>query len=388
MVALDADSDGTTDLVLGSSGVKSGSATVGAIYVFNGPCSGSLSISDADAEIASSDTDNRQLGFHMTSPGDVNGDGDDDLLIVATNGIVGSSSTSTSGWLGLLYGPITSDVDVTKDLEWQLYDTSSSGFRGRHVVTGDLDGDGHTDAVWAHGTNAYLAKGPLSGISSGAITSETTYNPTQWVQTVAAGDLDGDGQDDFISADYLSGNSTLAVQFGPVSTFSIDENITTANSTLVSEHPVVADLDGDGTGDLVAGEYYSNAVYLFSGPVTSGTSANVASATLSCNSDEGCGRSIITGDADGDGQMDLFVGYGLLTVGSNTKEGATYLFYGPLSGSFTATDADTSIDGNGTDDRLGTWIDSDGDLDGDGEDELWVSHDTYNGVLLFDGGDI
>ena len=79
----DLDSDGNADLVLGAWGVDSGSGTsdVGAVYVFGGPVSGTLTTSSADAILTGEDASSA-LG-ECVRVADLDGDGQLDVLAPA-----------------------------------------------------------------------------------------------------------------------------------------------------------------------------------------------------------------------------------------------------------------------------------------------------------------
>ena len=78
----DLDSDGHADLVLGAWGVDSSSdSAVGAIYVFNGPLSGTTDVSAADGTITG-DTAESELGQCVLAA-DLNSDGQLDVLAPA-----------------------------------------------------------------------------------------------------------------------------------------------------------------------------------------------------------------------------------------------------------------------------------------------------------------
>jgi hypothetical protein len=90
------------------------------------------------------------------------------------------------------------------------------------------------------------------------------------------------------------------------------------------------------------------------------------------------------GDFDGDGHDDL-------VLGDPSGSGTVYLYYGPLvSGSFTASDADGDITGDG--DAFGVSLEA-GDADADGCDDLVIGADGDDTVgsgagaaFLFFGG--
>ena len=78
------------------------------------------------------------------------------------------------------------------------------------------------------------------------------------------------------------------------------------------------------------------------------------------------GMSTDVGDFDGDGELDFLVGS---TNAGSLEQGASYLFYGPLSGSVSTDEADIIIEGEEVDDAASPAIFA-GDLSGDGNNDI------------------
>ncbi len=89
--------------------------------------------------------------------------------------------------------------------------------------------------------------------------------------------------------------------------------------------------------------------------------------------------SLATADIDGDGSADLIAGaYGHDLSSGNQNSGRAYVFFGPLTGSETAASAGTTISGAAGGDRFGTSIASAGDFDGDDTDDLIIGSEGHN----------
>ena len=322
----------------------------------------------------------------MAAVGDVDNDGDLDLLMVNNNdftrlylndGSVGFTSTSAGTAIGTTGNSTASlvlgDIDNDGDLDFitgnspgvnTLYLNNGGGFdngtavgsesdQTHSLVLGDVDSDGDLDLITGNlGANnrLYLNNGSGGFASSGtSIGSETDRT-----ETIILTDIDNDGDLDLVAGSYILGSNRLYLNDGSGGF----PNGSTAG-TLVGESGnqyaldiVSGDVDRDGDNDLIVGySNRSNKLYLNNGSGTFPSSGTVIGS-------ETGGSHIALGDMDSDGDLDLVVG----DTGSTTK---IYLNNG--SGVFpNSTTAGTSI-GSDTDVKKSSPvlfdIDNDGDLD-------------------------
>jgi hypothetical protein len=158
------------------------------------------------------------------------------------------------------------------------------------VATGDLNGDGDLDIVFANNGTANTV---WNNILGGLLVNSGQSLGSNASMGIALGDLDGDGDLDAAFANWGQGN-TVYLNNGSGTFIDTGQVLGVANSRGVG----VADVDGDGDLDLIVtndGTAYRLWLNDGSGTFTGGaTLANAAS-----------GRRSDVGDIDGDGDPDL-----------------------------------------------------------------------------------
>lgn len=139
---------------------------------------------------------------------------------------------------------------------------SKKSFVMRGAGGGDLDGDGHADYLFGHQTENERARSGLGRVSafSGKTCKRMYLLKAPDIVSfggaflgdalVFLGDLDGDGNDDFAASD----DSVVRAYSGDDGStiWSFEGN--TIQETQFSFSPI-ADIDGDGTTDLIVGEF-------------------------------------------------------------------------------------------------------------------------------------
>ena len=127
VASVDHDGDGYQDLMLGCPG---SSSKTGTLYLFEGPLSGSPSLGSASVTISAS---KEELGAQVGSAGDLDGDGNDYLLVAAP------LADAKSGTTWFYYGPVSGALG-TGDADASL--TGTSGTESGDLLLGDFDVDG------------------------------------------------------------------------------------------------------------------------------------------------------------------------------------------------------------------------------------------------------
>lgn len=178
----DIDGDGNDDLAAGATGYDDG-----VVLGWLGPLAGETSGLDS-ADLRVEDTDAGGLGAALDTAGDLDGDGNDDLVVAGDRAVLAFSGPATLGSLG--------PGDAFARVEG-LY------FQG--LATADSDGDTVGD-LWIGAptesrlSTAYLYYGPLGGTldTSAVSASFLSYGYYDHFGTalVSLGDIDGSGTDD------------------------------------------------------------------------------------------------------------------------------------------------------------------------------------------------
>ena len=372
---------------------------------------GDYSASDAFATIAST-TASSSFSDDLTSAGDVDGDGQDDIFLME-NSATSTASNQGAGYLFL--GPLSGAYKVT-DADATVWGEDISDELNYTTFAGDLDGDGYDDLV-AGGEHAdplgyyyegglWVVYGPVSGsmnvsAADAEIAGGIAYRNMR--VTHGLGDIDGDGQGDLAVSTWGYGYSVADYATVFYGALSGDETLLDADIIVqgedsgdgVGEMDGGEDIDGDGVADFVLGAPYNDAIASFSGalyvmygPITDGKVTSQYDRRYTGDSaSENFGSSVdLLPDLDGDGYADL--------IGSSGDEDYVAVVYGgtlPSSGKiasaydavFTASAAVYTQPNDLPRDA--------GDLDGNGDHELIVSDrtltltGTYRGISgIFD----
>jgi hypothetical protein len=278
------------------------------------------------------------------------------------------------------------------------------------LAHGDLDGDGvdefamgvmWTDDVDPTGSgtlNGYGAVYIMDGSQHGELEAEdaatelsgSDFNEFLGASLDVVPDLDGDGIDELLigapNVDYSTTRGAAYLVMGPF-TAGVAASMATATWTGSSDDDslgtlvrAAGDLDGDGVVDLLLGAVGADtdasnggSLYIVSSTATGSASVSTASAEVygdrswdAVGYDDSADG---TTDLDGDGQADLVLG-AAYAEDEGGGQGVAYVFYGPLTGSINAEDADARLLGSNDNAYLGTAVKTGFDLDGDGTGDI------------------
>jgi hypothetical protein len=341
----DVNGDGYDDVIVGARLYANGQPEEGKVFVYYGSFSGLRRVAAWTAE---SDQDNAYFGQAVSSAGDVNGDGFGDVAIgalYADDGEVdegmafvylGSPSglESAPAWTGQIDQPDSAfGADVSS-----AGDVNGDGFDDLIVGAGGYD-DGETDEG-----AAFLYLGSASGLeTTPAWMTESDQDEAVLGNVVAGlGDVNGDGYADVaVGADLYShfqvqeGRVTVFLGFPgglrPRAAWVVESD---QDYAFLGKIGPAGDTNGDGYDDVIVGApYYDDGesdegrVYLYEGSAT-GLDHRPAASRTSNFSTAGFGHAVSgAGDVNGDGYADIVVG----APGCDhpeTQEGRVYVYLG------------------------------------------------------------
>lgn len=217
----DFNSDGHPDILVGGIWSDPTGTSSGQAWLVYGPVSGTHNLLDAGARLLG-EAEGDYAGAEVASAGDLDGDGDDEVLVDAQ---FSAADGTRSGRAYLLYGPVTG----TLGLEASDATFSAAGAYDwvgyRMGTAGDLNGDGLSELViaapqqyeYSTGRRARLSlyEGPLFGAiapeDASRIWVSPSYNDSFGTSFLAGPDLTGDGNPDLtVGAPYDRRDGTPA----------------------------------------------------------------------------------------------------------------------------------------------------------------------------------
>jgi hypothetical protein len=406
----DVNGDGYDDLIVGAPEYDEGGVEGGGAFVWHGHAlgmgaSGTPANSDWSAQV---DVASVTFGWSVSSAGDVNADGYDEVLVGAP---VGNAAFM---WLG---GAAGLGADGTLfNADWSANGTQAGARLGTSVSTaGDVNGDGYADVIvgaplydngeaeegrafaWYGGPADLGANGnPVNADWS----AESNVAAAEFGWSVApAGDVDGDGFAEVVVGAHSyaggqaregrayayagSGSGLAAASFWSVQSNEVDAEL--GNCVAAA-----GDVNGDGFGDVIVGAWIQDGdlvnegtayVYYGSARMPEGVAgwwveANEAGAA-------GGDQVACAGDINGDGYSDVIVAAPLFD-GGHVAEGKVFVYTGSSLG--LGLVPFWTAEGNRTDANLGSSVSSAGDVNNDGYGDIVVGAAGYGDGVQDDEG--
>jgi hypothetical protein len=306
----DLNGDGYADVLVGATGLQS------AYVYFGGPSM------DAVADLTL--TGGYNFGDSVAIVGDLNGDGFDEAAV------------SQRGTVRVYFGGAS--MDSTEDL---TLNCSEDDGNGRDAASaGDANGDGYPDVIvgatgpYDGNGRAYLYYGGPSLDGKADLAINCKGDGWLYGGNVASGDLNGDGYSDAIisATSYDGSRGRVLVYYGGIQP-STEADISIAGEyaedSFGSSISSGGDLNGDGCDDLIVGtNYYTGGsdtgkAWIYFGGAAMDSSADLsltgASSLIEMGYDVALG-----GDVNGDGYADAIIG----ERGYNGNKGSVLILLG------------------------------------------------------------
>ncbi len=324
MTTLDWNGDGNDDLVIASPNWDPRGYTpsyppypYGKLYFyFGGPNFDNV----PEMEITGHHEIEYGLSYSMCNAGDMNGDGIDDLALFRATMYEENIDQYYDLQLCVFYGGANPDTvpDYVLTFPREEWDNTFYYVRG----LGDINHDGFADLGYILDKDYYQAPNSF-GIIYGGNMMNTVFmeagSSWDWSSICGVGDVNADGIDDFsLCYTYFVSNTTYRkdiIYFGSISGVFQDSLVICDGSNLRNPFTYPAgDVNGDGYSDFVSAFSGSDAKLIFGGPGFNGTDfVNIAPPYSGDPAGEGFGH----GDVNGNGTDDLmgtsvtqFSGYG------------------------------------------------------------------------------
>ena len=320
----DVDGDGTADVLVGAYYFSGGATAAGGAGLFYGPLTGDSKLEDATLIVG--DEEYGYIGQALAA-GDLQGDGGTDIVIGSTTlkdgfGAIYLVDVDDLSAAGKNYASRVAHGSVTTD--------EDSRFGGVMSNPADLDGDGvaelMTTAPYRNGYagGVYIFPGPVTSSlttdDAGRVFLGSTYDLLGENGPEPVPDMDGDGLPELaIGAYYGQGKTTsytgrtyvvpASASSGDVADAATATLYGVTSTGQFGQQVEATDFDGDGFGDVIVAAPEAGTISIFYGPLSGALEATEAGLTYSATgSSSGLGNALHTGDVNGDGVGELFVG--------------------------------------------------------------------------------
>ena len=342
-----------------------------------------------------------QFGYSVSSAGDVNGDGYDDVIIGAP---FNDAVTFEAGRAYIYYGGILMNTIADVILSGSAV---SNNFGSSVSEAGDVNGDGFSDViVGANGYNsntgrAYIYFGGTVMNNTADVIMNGEIAGDKFGATVSeSGDVNGDGYSDvLVSAyNYSSIKGRAYIYYGGSAMNNVADVVMTgvsAGDYFGSAISGSGDVNGDGYSDVIISSFgyssYTGIAYIFYGGAVMDNVYDLIFTGENAGDYYGVSLSG-AGDVNSDGYSDVIVG----AFNYSSITGKAYVYFG---GAVMDNIADVSMTGEALNNYFGYSVSNAGDVNGDGYDDVIIgafgnnslsgkTYIYYGGVFMNDIADV
>jgi hypothetical protein len=401
----DVNGDGYDDVIVGGPKYIDAGYPGGTAFVYYGSASG---LPSEPQWITGGDVQGSRFGAAVSSAGDVNGDGCDDILIGAYDYTIPDlSNVSHQGRVHLFYG--ATDGLGSDEADWTFEGLTADEHLGYAVASaGDINNDGYDDIIV--GARRYEQDDKKVGrvlVFYGSAAGITQTEPDWTVigddaggdfgtSVNTAGDVNNDSYDDIIigAPNYDNGvdvGGAAFVYFGsstglnPTGQFDWKTTGGVADASYGMSVDTAGDINNDDFADIIIGaprypgeQDIDGAAFVFHGS-SSGPGSEADWTAVTDQAGTLFGHSVAAaGDVNQDGYDDVIVGAYRYNEnpddGQNSIEGAAFLYWGapirlqPISWRAVGEKAET---------EFGYSVSAAGDITGDGNQDVIIGAPRY-----------
>ncbi|MFC2046606.1 FG-GAP-like repeat-containing protein, partial [Chloroflexota bacterium] len=404
----DVNGDGYADIIVGAVGYAlspPAAESRGVAYVWHGSADGVNG--DVNGTLDNyewreiGDVLHLQMGFSVSTAGDVDGDGYSDVIVGGPCPSPDSPCTVPyDGGVAKLYlGSVLGVEDSAANTDYGVHAGASFGWSVG--TAGDVNGDGYADVVVGspHYTDGQSEEGQAY-VWYGAPSSSGISSIRDWddegdaedayygASVATAGDVNGDGYSDIIvgaPGHASSAGRAYVYHGGPESLGETAGWTKLSNMKLAlfgTSVGTAGDVNGDGYADVIVGaprwdggKELEGAAWIYHG-AAGGLETAPAWYKRSNQADAEFGTSVGTaGDVNGDGYDDVIVGAPYWTSGED-DEGGAWVYQGSSDGTVSGPLWYKQSDQEGA--EFGTSVGTAGDVNGDGYSDVIVGAPFYD----------
>ncbi len=344
----DVNNDGFSDIYVSAPYYDNGSsANAGRVWIYHGSETGPVS----PAALTLTGTAGDELGYSVSTAGDTNNDGYDDLIV----GIPGADNGATNG--GIVRVHLGSATGLAASAAWSRYGLDAGARYGQAVGFVKITSDSNSDVIVGapyYDSNGATDNGRVEVFEGGPTGPKTvpliTYNgccdsSRLGYSVSGAGDVDANGWGDIVMGNpgVTACGSSTCTGSGFLIAYGISSGLTSASVREVGSWAFVFGVDGWQAGYSIAG----------------------------------------AGDVNGDGYSDVIVGAPTYDDAGGTNRGRADLFAGGPGA--LAQDPFWTVTGT-ADDQMGRKVGTAGDVNGDGVSDVFVGAPFYAATFPVETG--